>query len=78
MRTLKEEALVQLVEAKLKDNCFTCDQTIDAIVSGCDITLVGWCDSEEQKKTAEMIVEGTYGVHKVIDNVQVRRLAQSL
>ena len=78
MYTVREEALVQIITSKLNDNRTTCGQTIDVIVTGNEITLVGWCDSEEQRKTAEMIVLGTYSVREVIDNIRVRRLAQSI
>lgn len=76
MYTVREEALIQIITEKLNNNCITCGQTIEVIVTGNDITLVGWCDSEEQRKAAELIVLGTCGIRGVIDNIRVRRLAQ--
>lgn len=78
MMNIREEALLQIITSKLGENCITCGQTIEVVVVGNEITLVGWCDSEEQRTTAEMVVLGTCGVRGVVDKIQVRRLAQSI
>lgn len=78
MMNVREEALLQIITSKLNENCITCGQTIEVIVVENEITLVGWCDSEEQRKTAEMVVLGTCGIRGVVDNIRVRRLAQSI
>jgi len=78
MDTLREHAIAQIVLSRLNQDRRTYGQTIDVIVAGSEITLTGWCDSEEQKLTARMIANGTYGVRQVIDNVKVRRLSTSV
>lgn len=78
MQTFIEEAIAQSIRQKLSEDQRTCGQTIDVIVTNGDIFLVGWCDNEEEKLAAEFIVEGTYGVHSVIDNIRVRRIRQSI
>lgn len=78
MQTFVEEAIAQSIRRKLSEDQRTCGQTIDVIVANGDIFLVGWCDNEEEKRVAKFIVEGTYGVHSVIDNIRVRRIVQSI
>ena len=78
MKTLREEALTQSILRKLGEDMRTCGQTIDVLVVNGDIFLVGWCDSEEEKIAARFVVEGTYGVHTVINNIRVRHIAQSI
>ena len=78
MKTLREEALTQCILRKLSEDQRTCGQTIDVVLVNSDIFLVGWCDTEEEKTAAEFVVEGTYGVHSVINNIRVRRIAQSI
>lgn len=78
MRTLKEEAVTQLILARLNEDRRTSGQTIDVVVVEGDIFLLGWCDTDDQRRTAEMIVRGLSGVRTVIDNVRVRRLAPSI
>lgn len=78
MMTFKEEAIVQLIMSRLGADMRTCGQTIDVIVTDGEITLIGTCDSNDQKATARMIVLGTCGVKQVIDNVRVRPFAQSI
>jgi osmotically-inducible protein OsmY len=43
-----------------------------------EILLLGSCDSNDQKAAAEMIALGTYGVRKVTDMLEVRRIRQSI
>lgn len=78
MQTFIEEAIAQSIRRKLGEDQRTCGQTIDVIVNNGDIFLVGWCDNEEEKLAAEFIVEGTYGVRSVVDNIRVRHFAQSV
>ena len=78
MKTLREEAITQMIQAKLNENRNTNGQTIDVTVTESDVFLIGWCDSEEQKIAAERIARGTYGVRTVVDRVRVRRITQSI
>ncbi len=78
MKTLREEAITQMIQAKLNENKNTSGQTIDVSVTESEVFLVGWCDYEEQKAVAEQIVRGTYGVRAVVDRVRVRRFRQSI
>lgn len=78
MQTLREEAIIQLVRAKLGENRETYGQTIDVHVVDGDIFLIGWCDTEEARLTAIRIAKGTYGVRTVIDNIRVRTIRYSL
>ena len=59
MKTLREEAIAQMVLNKLREDQRTCGQTIDVTVVEGDIFLVGYCDTEEQRKAAEMLARGT-------------------
>lgn len=77
-RTVKEEALIQLILSRLNQNRLTSGQTIDVVVVDGEVNLVGWCDTEEEKLAAEQIVRGTYGVRTVTVSIRVRRIAQSI
>jgi len=72
MKTLKELAMVQLLQARLSSDSRTCGQTIDVLVEDGEVFLVGMCDNAETKETARMIVNGTYGVRNVVDQLDVR------
>lgn len=78
MKTLREEAIYQLLMNKLNQNSITNGETIDVTVVDGDVFLIGWCDREEQKIAAMQIARGTYGVRAVVDNVRVRRLVASI
>ena len=78
MKSLREEAIAQMLLSKLSENTVTGGQTIDVAVVEGDVLLLGWCDSEEQKVTAMRIARGTYGVRAVVDNVRVRRIVQAI
>lgn len=78
MKTLRDEAITQLILTRLSQDQRTYGQTIDVSVADGEIALIGWCDSEDQKIAASMIAQGTYGVRSVVDNVRVRQLAQSI
>ena len=78
MRTLREEAITQMIQAKLNENTTTNGQTIDVAVTESDVILIGWCDSEKQRIVAKQIARGTYGVRAVVDNIRVRRIPQSI
>ena len=78
MKTLREQAIAQMVIAKLNENRNTSGQTIDVAVNEDDVMLIGWCDSEDQRFVAAQIVAGTYGVRSVLDNVRVRCIAPSI
>lgn len=78
MKTLREQAIAQLVIAKLSENRKTGGQTIDVSVVENDVVLVGWCDSEDQRVVAEQIAEGTCGVRSVVDKVRVRCISPSI
>lgn len=77
-KTLRDEAVTQLILSRLNSDLRTGGQTIDVYVANGDIFLIGVCDSEEQRATAEMIARGTCGAHMVVDNIRVRRLRQSI
>jgi osmotically-inducible protein OsmY len=72
MKTLKELAMVQLLQARLSSDSRTCGQTIDVLVEDGEVFLVGMCDDAQSKETARMIVNGTYGVRTVVDQLSVR------
>lgn len=78
MQTLREQAIAELVKARLGGDQDTCGQTIDVSVADGDLFLVGWCDSEDQKVSAVRIAKGACGVRSVIDNIRVRRVSQSI
>ncbi|MCL5105109.1 MAG: BON domain-containing protein [Armatimonadetes bacterium] len=78
MKTLRDEAVTQLIVSRLNSDLRTGGQTIDVYVSNGDIFLVGTCDSEDQRAAAEMIARGTCGAHVVVDNIRVRKLRQSI
>ena len=78
MKSLREEAIAQMVMSKLSENTMTSGQTIDVAVVDGDVFLLGWCDSEEQKIAAMRMALGTYGVRGVVDNVRVRRIVQAI
>ncbi len=78
LNALRDQAIAQLVASRLRDDQSTCDQTIDVIVVGGQILLVGCCDTLKQKVDAQRIALGTCGVSSVIDNIRVRRVPQSI
>lgn len=78
MKTVRDEAIAQLILARLSEDQRTFGQTIDVAVSDGDIALIGWCDRDEQKAAAAVIARGLCGVRSVVDNVRVRRIAQSI
>lgn len=75
MNTVRQEAILQILRARLASDQRTCGQTIDIVVIDDSVELVGVCDSEEQRSVARMIALGTYGVSVVNDKLQVRRVA---
>jgi len=75
---LKEEAVAQLVIARLSRDLRTSGQTIDVSVEDGELLLLGSCDSQAQKATARMIALGTHGVRTVSDKLLVREPAQSI
>jgi len=78
MPAMRDEALIQLIVARLGADFRTGGQTIEVQVSDGEIILVGMCDTEEQRAVAEMIARGICGVHRVIDRIIVRRLAHAI
>jgi len=78
MKTLREEAIAQMVLNRLREDQRTCGQTIDVTVVDGDIFLVGYCDTEEQRLAAEMLARGAYGGKSVVDRIRVRRIVQSI
>ena len=78
MRTLREEAIAQLVVSRLGRDSRTSGQTIDVLFEDGDLFLLGSCDSQAQRIAAKMIALGTYGVRRVADKLTVRRIAQSI
>ncbi|MCE5315063.1 MAG: BON domain-containing protein [Armatimonadota bacterium] len=78
MKTVREEAIIQLVQQRLNQNKLTSGETIYVTFQNGDVLLVGWCDYEEQKIAAERIVSGTYGVVRVVSQLKIRRLKQSI
>lgn len=78
METLRDQAITQIVRTRLGWDQDTCGQTIDVCVADGDLFLIGWCDSEGQRASAVRIAKGAYGVRTVIDNIRVRRIAQSI
>ncbi len=73
MKTLRQEAIVQILRSRLCSDQRTCGQTIDVVVRDDDVELLGVCDSEEQKAVAGMIAHGTWGVRAVTDRIEVRK-----
>jgi len=78
MRTLREEAIAQLVISRLSRDLRTSGQTIDVSVQDGELHLLGSCDSQAQKAAATMIALGTHGVRKVSDRLLVRGIARSI
>ena len=76
--TLRDQAIAQMIGSRLRDDQSTCDQTIDVIVVGDKILLVGCCDTIKQKLAAQRIAMGTCGVSDVVDRIQVRQVRQSI
>jgi len=72
MSTLREEAIAQLIKARLNEDMGTFGQTIDVSVVDGDIFLIGCCDNDDQRLCAIRIAKGVYGVRTVIDKIQVR------
>lgn len=78
MALVRDEAMIQLIKAKLGADLRTGGQTIEARVADGEVVLIGYTDSEEQRSVAEMIVAGTCGTHRVVNTIQVRRLRQAI
>ena len=78
MRDIKQEAIVQMVVARLSEDMRTSSQAIDVSADGDVVSLLGWCDREDQKMAAESIVEGTQGVRAVVDRLRVRDPSASI
>lgn len=74
MRTVRDEAIVQLIRSRLDADRRTGGQTIDVTIVDDEIVLVGECDSEEQRQIAVQIVSGMYGVRTVVNRIRVRRI----
>jgi osmotically-inducible protein OsmY len=74
VNTVRQEAITQIVRARLCSDVRTCGQTIDIIVNDDLVELVGVCDTDEQRAAARMIVLGTHGVRDVNDRLQLRRV----
>ncbi len=72
MRTVREEAIAQLLLSRLREDRRTCGQTIDIIIEEGDVILVGICDGVAQKEAAMMIADGLCGIGKIIDKLHVR------
>lgn len=77
IKTIREEAIAQLVMSRLAMDVRTCGQTISVYVERGDVVLVGTCDTAEQKVVAKSIALGICGVGRVVDRIRVRRLASS-
>jgi osmotically-inducible protein OsmY len=78
MRTLREEAIAQLVLSRLSRDLRTSGQTIDVSIQDGELLLLGSCDSQAQRAAARMIALGTHGVRRVTDRLLVREIAQSI
>lgn len=78
MKDIREEAIIQLVQARLNQNKLTGGETIYVTLEEDSIVLIGSCDREEQKIAAETIVSGTCGVTKYISRIKVRKIKQSI
>ncbi|MCE5198702.1 MAG: BON domain-containing protein [Armatimonadota bacterium] len=78
MKTVREEAIIQLIQSRLSQDRLTAGETIFVTLEDGDVVLIGWCDTEKQRIAALRIVTGTYGVRRVIDRIRVRRLAVSI
>ena len=78
MQTLRDQVITEIVRTRLGEDQETCGQTIDVSVADGDLFLIGWCDNDRQRVSAVRIAKGAYGVRAVIDNIRVRRTAQSI
>ncbi|MHB9037183.1 MAG: BON domain-containing protein [Armatimonadota bacterium] len=78
MKTVREEAIIQLVQSRLNQDRLTSGETIYVTLQNGDVLLVGWCDREEQIAAAERIVMGTFGVTRVVSRLRIRKLRQSI
>ena len=78
MHTIREEAIIQIISARLKQDTRTCGQMIEVSFMDGEVLLSGTSDTEEQRETATIIAQGTYGVRTVIDRIRVRKITQSI
>lgn len=78
MRTVRDEAITQVVASRLRGDRRIWGETIDVYVEGDTIYLVGLCDTEEQRRVAELVVLGVHGVRVVVNSIRVRRLARAI
>lgn len=72
MKTVREEALIQLITARLSQDQRISGQPIEVIVEHEEVLLVGSCDTEDQRLIAESIVRGMGGVRTIVVNIRVR------
>ena len=70
---LRDEAIADLVRCRLAEDDRISGLPIDVFVDNSDVYVRGVVDSEQQRKTLELIISGLAGVHDVIlDRVLVR------
>lgn len=72
MPMFHDEALSQLIRQRLMADCRTAGVTVEVNCSDGCICLLGHVDSAEQRKTAELLIEGMTGVRSVLNRIMVR------
>lgn len=78
MSVVIDQALYQMVMARLQNDRRTAGLTLDvSSINGC-VSLTGLVDTEEQKKAIIWLVEGMHGVRTIHDQVFVRPIKTSI
>lgn len=72
MPMIFDEALGQLIRARLMQDRRTAGVTVDVCCNDGCICLTGLVDSPHQKETAVFLVEGLTGVRSVTDQIVVK------
>lgn len=78
MPTVKDEAVVQIIRARLREDMRTGDQMLEVHIIDGTVVIVGYCDTVEQKAVALSIAKGICGVGKVADLIKIRSVVQSI
>lgn len=78
MPSVKDEAVVQIIRSRLREDTRTGDQMLEVHITDGTVVIVGYCDTVEQKAVALSITKGICGVGKVADLIKIRRLTHSI
>lgn len=78
MRKIREEAIIQILQSRLASDIRTWDQTIDVMIDGEEIMLVGTVDNDNQRKAAEIIAVSVCGISYVTNNISIRKTRHAI